>query len=57
MNTRFYNAKILIPLENHKFDIVTGELWVKGDTICYIGDGKTDGAADAAPSGISCLGP
>ncbi len=57
MNTRFYNAKILIPLENHKFDIVTGELWVKGDTICYIGDGKTDGAADAAPSGSSCLGP
>lgn len=40
MNTRFYNAKILTLKENHKFDIVEGELWVKGNTICYIGDGK-----------------
>lgn len=40
MNTRFYNAKILTLAENHKFDIVEGELWVKGNTICYIGDGK-----------------
>ena len=40
MNTRFYNAKILTLAENHKFNIVEGELWVKGNTICYIGDGK-----------------
>lgn len=40
MNTRFYNAKILTLAENHKFDIVEGELWVKGNTICYIGDDK-----------------
>lgn len=40
MNIRFYNAKILTLAENHKFDIVEGELWVKGDTICYIGNGK-----------------
>jgi 5-methylthioadenosine/S-adenosylhomocysteine deaminase len=40
MNTRFYNAKILKTLENHTFEITEGELWVKGDTICYIGDGK-----------------
>lgn len=40
MNTRFYNAKILTLAENHKFAIVEGELWVKGDSICYIGDGK-----------------
>lgn len=42
MNIRFYNAKILVPAEHHKFSITEGELWVKDDTICYIGDGKTD---------------
>lgn len=40
MNTRFYNAKILLPKENHKFEVAEGELWVKGNTICYIGDGS-----------------
>lgn len=40
MNIRFYNAKILTLEEKHKFNITEGELWVKGDTICYIGDGK-----------------
>lgn len=39
MNTRFYNAKILKLAENHTFEIIEGELWVKGNTICYIGDG------------------
>ncbi len=39
MNIRFYNAKILKLQENHKFSIEEGELWVKGDSICYIGDG------------------
>ena len=41
MNIRFYNAKILVPAENHTFQITEGELWVKGKEICYIGDGKT----------------
>ena len=41
MNIRFYNAKILVPAENHKFQITEGELWVKGKEICYIGDGTT----------------
>lgn len=40
MNIRFYNAKILTLAEQHKFSVTEGELWVKGDTICYIGDGK-----------------
>lgn len=40
MNVRFYNAKILTLKEDETFEIVTGELWVKGNTICYIGDGK-----------------
>lgn len=40
MIIRFYNAKILTLEEQHKFNITEGELWVKGDTICYIGDGK-----------------
>lgn len=37
MNIRFYNAKILTLVENHKFSVTEGELWVKGDTICYLG--------------------
>ena len=41
MNTRFYNAKILTLADHHKFEITEGELWVKGNTICYIGDGRT----------------
>lgn len=40
MNTRFYNAKILKLAENHKFEVVEGELWVEGNTICHIGEGK-----------------
>ena len=40
MNIRFYNAKILQTAENHKFYITEGELWVKGNSIIYIGDGK-----------------
>lgn len=40
MNIRFYNAKILRLKEHHTFAIEEGELWVKGDRICYIGDGK-----------------
>jgi 5-methylthioadenosine/S-adenosylhomocysteine deaminase len=40
MNIRFYNAKILTPGEGHSFRIAEGELWVKGEDICYIGDGK-----------------
>lgn len=40
MNIRFYNAKILITKEDKSFEIVEGELWVKGNEICYIGDGS-----------------
>jgi 5-methylthioadenosine/S-adenosylhomocysteine deaminase len=39
MNIRFYNAKILKTLPDQKFEIVTGELWVKGNEIVYVGDG------------------
>lgn len=39
MNIRFYNAKILKLQDSRKFTIEEGELWVKGDSICYIGDG------------------
>ena len=39
MNIRFYNAKILVPAENHKFQITEGELWVKGkDCLLYTSD-------------------
>ena len=40
MNTRFYNAKILTLDNNDKFNIIEGELWVKGNEIIYIGDGS-----------------
>ncbi len=41
MNIRFFNAKILTTNEDKSFTIVEGELWVQGNTICYIGDGSS----------------
>ncbi|MCR5054517.1 MAG: amidohydrolase [Lachnospiraceae bacterium] len=43
MNIRFYNARILKTNDDHSFDIVEGELWVKGNEIVYIGDGSDAG--------------
>ena len=40
MNIRFYNAKILLTKEDRSFEIIEGELWVKGNVICYIGEGS-----------------
>lgn len=42
MNVRFYNAKILCLKddEEREYRIVEGELWVRGDSIIYIGDGS-----------------
>lgn len=40
MNTRFYNARIIKTNDNHTFDIVSGQLWVEGDAISYIGNEK-----------------
>ena len=37
MNYRFYNARILT-MQNK--DIINGELWVRNDSILYVGDGK-----------------
>ena len=36
MNIRFYNARIL----TETMDITEGELWVRGNTICYIEMGR-----------------
>lgn len=44
MNIRFYNAKILRTSDNHEFHIEEGELWVRGNSICYIGDGNDTSA-------------
>lgn len=44
MNIRFYHAKILLTKADHTFEVTEGELWVRGDYICYIGDG-TDTSA------------
>ena len=46
MNTRFYNAKILLTNDAPadaaaRFTITEGELWVEGTVITYIGDGIT----------------
>ena len=40
MNIRFYSAKILTLTALETFQVVEGELWVKGNTICYIGNGS-----------------
>lgn len=53
MNIRFYNAKILVPAEGHSFAIREGELWVKEDTIVYIGDGTdADSVFGSEPQGM-----
>ena len=46
MNVRFYNAKILCLKDDAKreYQIIEGELWVRGDSIAYIGDGSDMGA-------------
>ena len=44
MNTRLYNARILITNDDHSFAITEGELWVQDNKITYIGDG-TDAAS------------
>lgn len=38
MNTRFYNARILTMADG--FGVIQGELWVRGNRIVYVGDGK-----------------
>lgn len=40
MNIRFYHGKILRTKESHRFELMEGELWVKGNKIVYLGDGK-----------------
>lgn len=40
MNTKFYNARILRLAEGHNFEIINGEVWVKGNRIFYVGDGS-----------------
>ena len=45
MNVRFYNAKILKTNDDKSFEIIEGQLWVKGSEIVYIGpDKRTDNA-------------
>lgn len=51
MNIRFYNAKLLLLAEGHSFRIMEGELWVKDNTIVYIGDG-TDSVFLDDPQGM-----
>ena len=41
MNIKFKNARILkTDIANHSFSIEKGELWVRDNTIAYIGDGN-----------------
>ncbi len=51
MNIRFYNARILSM--NGNCDIISGELWVQGNRILYIGDGSdTDRIYKEQPGNI-----
>ena len=54
MNIRFYNAKILLSGKGHTFQLIEGELWVKGNRIVYIGDGTDTSRIyeHMAPEGI-----
>ena len=45
MNIQFKNARILVPGEGHSFKILDGEVWVEGNRIVYIGDGRDAGEA------------
>lgn len=47
MNTRFYNAKILVLDDEKRFSVTEGELHVTGDTITYIGPAKKADTAEA----------
>ena len=42
MNIRFFNAKMLCLKDDaaHEYQIIEGELWVRGTEIAYIGDGS-----------------
>lgn len=52
MNIRFYNARILT-MEEGK-GIFLGEIWIQGDTIIYVGDGRnTDPVYEQL--GIPCI--
>ncbi len=52
MKTRFYNAYVITCNEN--FDIFPkGEVWVDGDTIIYVGEGKDGFMADRK---VNCFG-
>jgi 5-methylthioadenosine/S-adenosylhomocysteine deaminase len=39
MNTRFFNGRICT-MENGSEDIISGELWVEGNRVSYVGPGK-----------------
>lgn len=43
MNIRFYNARILTMAGSD--EIIIGELWVEGNRISYVGEGKTGAAS------------
>ena len=55
MKTRLYNARILTMAGAKASDqpIFEGEVWVDGDRIAYVGDGKTDAAATGGTDGTA----
>lgn len=54
MNIRIYNAKILCLRDDakHEYQVVEGELWVRGDSVAYIGDGG-DAASILGPEAVT----
>lgn len=53
MNVRFYNARILSMKDG--YDLIQGELWVRGDRIAYIGEEK-ENPGPAWDREIDCRG-
>ena len=48
MNIRFYNARLMTLDERERPALIEGELWVQGNQIVYIGDGRDRRAQEVA---------
>ena len=53
MNTRFYNALVLLTNDDKTFTLIKGELHVEGNVIQYIKGTPVGAGADAIPQAVS----
>ena len=54
MNIRFYNARVLTMKDGE--ELFEGEVWVQGNKIAYVGDGKGSAAPLAWDREVDCVG-